>query len=244
MPRETRARDPVSYADSGSSTPAWMVRATTRRDATRRDATRRERDRSRNQRTFECEFEFDRRFGDDEEDDARPTKTRRGTDDGMKRESRRRRDARGDGTATARTREDAREGRRDATSAKSPARARRGGRDARDDGGREIDDDARIARDVRQKSTKAFTKEPEKARKRREKSLGDEAGKKTPTKKTPAKTTPARGGNATGKEAETAPAAKRGRGRPVGTTKAAMAKRTGDDGGKKAGRRRRASRER
>ena len=62
MPRETRARDPVSYADSGSSTPAWMVRATTRRDATRRDATRRERDRSRNQRTFECEFEFDRRF--------------------------------------------------------------------------------------------------------------------------------------------------------------------------------------
>jgi hypothetical protein len=26
MPRETRARKPVSYADSGSSTPAWMVR--------------------------------------------------------------------------------------------------------------------------------------------------------------------------------------------------------------------------
>ena len=154
----------------------------------------------------------------------------------MKRESRRRRDARGDGTAASDDGEDAREGRRDGTSAKSPARARRGGRDARDDGdGREIDDDARIARGVRQKSTKAFTKEPEKARKRREKSSGEEAGKKTPTKKTPAKTTPARGGNATGKEAETAPAAKRGRGRPVGTTKAAMAKRTGDDGGKKAG---------
>ena len=90
-------------------------------------------------------------------------------------------------------------------------------------------------RGVKQKSTKAFTKEPEKARKRREKSSGEEAGKKTPTKKTPTKTTPARGGNATGKEGETAPAAKRGRGRPVGTTKAAMAKRTGDDGGKKAG---------
>ena len=88
---------------------------------------------------------------------------------------------------------------------------------------------------MKQKSTKAFTKEPEKARKRREKSSGEEAGKKTPTKKTPTKTTPARGGNATGKEGETAPAAKRGRGRPVGTTKAAMAKRTGDDGGKKAG---------
>ena len=29
MPRETRARKPVSYADSGSSTPAWMVRART-----------------------------------------------------------------------------------------------------------------------------------------------------------------------------------------------------------------------
>ena len=51
---------------------------------------------------------------------------------------------------------------------------------------------------MRQKSTKAFTKEPEKARKRREKSLGDEAGKKTPTKKTPAKTTPARGGERDG----------------------------------------------
>ena len=54
--RATRSRTPTAVR---ARPRGWCAR---RRDATRRDATRRERDRSRNQRTFECEFEFDRRF--------------------------------------------------------------------------------------------------------------------------------------------------------------------------------------
>lgn len=84
-----------------------------------------------------------------------------------------------------------------------------------------------------QKSTKAFTKEPE-TRERKPRTA--EKAKKPPasaTKRTPTKSVAAENDTAAG-----GPTVKRGRGRPVGTTKAAMAKRTGGEkpvAGAKAG---------
>ncbi len=84
-----------------------------------------------------------------------------------------------------------------------------------------------------QKSTKAFTKEPE-ARERKPRTV--EKAKKAPasvTKRTPTKSVAAEDDTAVG-----GATAKRGRGRPPGTTKAAMAKRTGGgkpEAGAKAG---------